>query len=216
MAVLEQDEPILEPVSPPAPEPGEQWRRGKKGEYVPRTDGRPGVIMRQGEETVEQARERDSRDTPRDKAPKRRAKPKMPPAASRKVDFKQLEETLADALRAPGAIAITFGDQWGFEHFNMSGPYLARQLMNASEYNPWLRKRLEEAATGEEAMMKVAGIAGIAGGLVMYLVPPTVYYLNLRVPEKAREMMHVPPRKENRPPYAGPPPSPLAGQPFAA
>ena len=86
-----------------------------------------------------------------------------------------------------------------------AGPYLARTLINASEYNPWLRRKLEESASGEDALMKVMGMVGIAGGFVMYFVPPTIYFLNLRVPDKAREAFGIPPRRE--PDYApGPPP----------
>jgi len=206
MSVLDTEDELLEPpVAPPeTPPPSEEvWRVDKNGnQYVPRTDGRSGVIRRQGDETIEQARERDS--NPKDQAPKRKPKkPKMPPAP-RKVDLKALEEPLAAALKAPGAVAMSFGDEWAFEHFNMAGPYLARQLVLAAEYNPWLRRRLEEAASGEEAMMKVMGMMAIGGAVVMYFVPPTIYFLNLPVPEQARAMMHVPPRRERQPAYASP------------
>lgn len=203
------DEEILEPVSPPSPpSPDDGWRTNKAGRhYIPRQDGRAGVILREGGESIEEARERDSK--PKDQAPKRkRAKPKMP-AAPKKVDLKALEEGLAAALKTPGAVAMSFGDEWGFEHFNMSGPYLARQLVLASEFNPWLRRKLEEAATGEEAMMKIVGIMGISGALFAYVVPPVVYYFNLPVPDKAREMWHVPPRRDRMAPNAfSPPPAP--------
>lgn len=217
MVVLEDDE-ILEPVSAPAPPSADDgWRTDKNGNrYVPRDDGRSGVIRRQGDqETVDEARERDSK--PKDSPPRTKAKkPKMPPAP-KKVDLRLLEEGLSGALKAPGAVAMSFGDEWGFEHFNISGPYLARQLVLASEFNPWLRKRLEEAAAGEEVMMKIMGLMGIAGALVGYLVPPLIYYLNLPVPEQARSMWHVPPRKERTPDYAATPSSPsAAGDPFEA
>jgi len=201
------DEPVAPPPSngsPPAAE-GLTWQLDKQGrEYIPRQDGRSGIIVRQGKETVEQAIVRDGRPKSGDKRPRRkRAKPSMP-EAPRKVDLKELEQELAMALKAPGAFARTFGDEWLTEHFDISAPYLARNLVLASEHNPWLRKKLEEAASGQDAMMKIVGLVGVSGALIGYAVPPLIYVLNLPVPEKARELWGMPPRREPKPPYAAP------------
>jgi hypothetical protein len=196
----DETEDVLTPPEPP-PAATEEWSITKNGrQYVGRRDGRSGIVYREGEETIEQARARDS--TPKDKRPRRKPKtPKLPPA-SRKVDLKELEQTLAEALKAPAMLCATFGDEWGAEHFQRAGPYLARNLILASEHNPWLRQKLEEAATGQDAMMMVVSLVGVGGALFVYTVPPVIYFLNLPVPHKTREMFGIPDRKEKPPPYA--------------
>ncbi len=216
--MAEVHEHELEDVLPPiggngssteSVESGLQWLRDKQGrDYIPRQDGRSGIIVRQGDETIEQAISRDSRPKAGDKRPRRKSKPRMP-EAPRKVDLKELEQELSMALKAPAAVARTFGDEWLTDHFDLSAPYLARNLVLAAEHNPWLRKKLEEAATGQDAMMKIIGLVGVSGALIGYAVPPIIYVLNLPVPEKARELWGMPPRRETPPPYAaGPPPAP--------
>lgn len=203
MSVTDLEEPIGPPAEPPPAE--EAWRTSKDGsyQYVPRPKGKSGVIRRQGEETIEQARERDQ--LPKDERPKRKPKrPKMPDAP-RKVDLKELEATLADALKAPAIMCGMFGDEWAANHFTISGPYLARNLILASEHNPWLRKKLEEASTGQDAMMMMISLVGVGGALFGYAIPPIVYWFNLPVPEKGREMFGIPPRREQKPSYAVPP-----------
>jgi hypothetical protein len=206
---------LAEPLTPPEPAPGQpeptqppptEWRTDTRGrDYIPRRragrpDGRQGNIIRQGDETIEQAIARDSK--PRDERPRRKPKrPKMP-EAPRKVDLKELEQTLAEALKAPAMMCATFGDDWAAEHFTRSGPYLARNLILASEHNPWLRARLEEAAAGGDAMMKLVSLVGVGGALFAYSIPPIVYWFNLPVPEKTREMFGIPPRRERTPAYA--------------
>jgi len=199
----------LEETAPPAAGNGTPpaseltWQTDKQGrKYVPRQDGRSGIIIRQGEETIEQAIARDQRPKSGDKRPRRKSKRPSMPESPRKVDLKELEQELAMALRAPGAFARTFGDEWLTEHFDISAPYLARNLVLASEHNPWLRKKLEEAATGQDAMMKIMGMVGVGGALIGYAVPPLIYVLNLPVPEKARELWGMPPRRERTPEYA--------------
>jgi hypothetical protein len=210
---------VVEPVQPPPPAngDGEQWLTDKNGDlYIRRGNGRPGIIKRQGEETPAQARERDAKAS--EKRPKPKPKrPKMPPAP-KKVDLKQLEEELAGALKAPGAIAMAFGDEWMFDHFTTKGPDLARQLVLAADHNPWLRKQLETMATGEEAIMKFAAIFNVGGALFLYLAPPVVYLFNVPVPDRGRTMLGVPPRDDKKPPpYAAPtPPTPGPEQPFGA
>jgi hypothetical protein len=203
----------LEPVAPPSPngtpEPDvEQWRQDKNGDdYVPR-QGRPGIIKRQGEETIAQARARDALP----KTTKRPRKPKRPamPDAPRKVDLKELELTLAEALKQPAIAAGMAGDEWAADHFTVAGPYLARNLVRASEHNPWLRRKLEDAATGQDAMMTIVSLMPVMGGLVLYFVPPVIYWFNLPVAETTRKRFGIPPRKEpDRPPeYAAAAPQP--------
>jgi hypothetical protein len=203
----------VEDVTPPRPDldgsgPAEQgWKTDKRGKkYIPRptppgsTHGK-GAIYREGTETTEEALARDR--AKQEERPRRdkQAKPKMPPA-SRKVESRELEESLAAALKAPGAIAMTLSpDDWLPEHFNVAGPHLARHVVLASEHNPWLRRRLEEAAQGEDAMWAVISIIGVGGALFAYAVPPIVYLFNFPVPENARKRWGMPPRGP-APPYS--------------
>ena len=205
-----------EEVGPPPPPPAangqpppEEWKRTKDGkqEYIGRKGGRSGIIYRQGDETIAQARARDSQPT-KDKRPQRKSKRPSMPDPPRQVDLKELEVTLAEALKAPAMVCATFGDEWAAEHFTASGPYLARNLILASEHNPWLRKKLEEAATGQDAMMMVVSLVGVGGALFTYVIPPVIYWFNLPAPRKTRELFGIPDRRE--PVYAAdqPPPSP--------
>lgn len=192
--------------APPAADT--DWRRDKRGkEYVIRGGGHAGIIYRQGQETPEEARARvdaAATDKLRPGRGKPKSKPKMP-EAPRKIESKELEESLAAALKAPGAIAMSLSpDDWLPEHFNTSGPYLARHIVLASEHNPWLRRRLEEAAQGQDAMWAVISLIGVGGAVFAYAVPPVIYLFNLPVSENVRARWGMPPR-EPRPPYAGPP-----------
>jgi hypothetical protein len=204
------DRPVAsEPPRTSGPPPDDDgWKRSDKNgrQYYNPTPGQRGarVIYRQGQETLAQAIARDAeeqRQTARDKRPHKRTRPKLP-EPPRGVDLKQLETTLAEALKAPAMVCASFGDEWGAEHFNLSGPHLARNLVLASEHNPWLRRKLEEAATGEDAMMMVVSLVGVGGALFAYVVPPIVYYFNLPAPKKTREMFGIPDRKQPPPPYA--------------
>lgn len=207
------------PVAPPGDNgqaPGEVWLTDKNGRaYVKRGGGKAGIIIRQEDgETVEQARARDALPKS-ERRPRRRPRtPKLPPAPS-KIDLKALEQALSEGLKAPGAICASFGDEWGAEHFTSRGPYLARNLVLASQHNPWLREKLEQAASGEDAMMKIVGLLGVGGAFVMYVAPPVIYYLNLRVPDKTRGMLDLPPRRDDQD-AATAPPHPPAGDPAGA
>jgi hypothetical protein len=229
-------------VQPPPPIIGddgiEQWRDSARGYQFVTARGRPGLIRRRGDETVEQARARDETEHKVPKAPPeptsgpepeskpkrgRPPKTKMPPLppASAKIDLKELEKTLAEALKAPGMLCASFGDEWAANHFANAGPYLARNLILASQHNPWLRAKLEEAATGQDAMMKIVSLVGVGGALVTYMVPPVIWWLNLPVPDKTRELFGIPERRERKPDYAagaqdGRPPSPEAPEPAPA
>ncbi|HKD16467.1 MAG TPA: hypothetical protein VKG23_01270 [Thermoanaerobaculia bacterium] len=195
-------EPIA-PHTPPA-DGDAGWKRDAQGRQY--TSGGPGSgirgsIYRQGEETVEQARERRARDAerPRDKRPRKTKRPPMPDAP-KKPDLKELERMLAEALKAPAMICATFGDEWSADHFVVSGPYLARNLIVASEHNPWLRRKLEEAAVGQDAMMLVVSLVGVGGALFAYAIPPIIYWFDLPVPDRARAMFGIPAKR--RPTYA--------------
>lgn len=208
-----------EPVSPPKPSPApspppdrEQWRKDRNGrEFVGKGPGQgKGNVYRLGDETVEQARARTIADrAARDAGetrPRRKTKVPKLQEAPREVDLKELEASLVEALKAPAMVSAMFGDEWAAEHFTRSAPYLARNVIRAAEHNPWLRKRLEQAATGEEAMMIVVSLVGVAGGLVMYLVPPLVWWFNLPVSPKTRELLGVPRRDRVNPADARTPP----------
>lgn len=213
--------PQLEEPLPPSP-PITEWRVDARGKYyVPRDDGVPGIIIRWDEsETVAQARERMA--LPRDQRPKRkRARPnvpKLPEEKAKKADLRELEATLAEALKAPAMVCAMVGDEWSAEHFTRAGPYLARNLILASEHNPWLRRKLEEAATGEDAMMLVVSLVGVGGAVISYTLPPIVYWLNLPVSDRVRVMFGIPDRKNppRQPDYAATNGAPAdAGSPFA-
>lgn len=200
-----------EELGPPPPAgngkpPDDGWRVDKQGrEYIPRGADRRGVIYRQGEETQDQARERDSR--PRDKRPRKSKRGPMP-EAPRTIDLKELEAALAEGLKAPAMLCAAMGDEWAANHFVQQGPFLARNLITASQHNPWLRAKLEEAATGQEATMKIITLVGVGGALVSYTLPPLVYWLNLPVPDRTRAMFGVPERRQKPPPNATAPPPP--------
>jgi hypothetical protein len=197
--------------------PPRQWQQMKDGrDYVPRpmipgARRGSGIIFRQDGETVEQALARDAaRETAKQQGADRRPKPKSKrppmPEAPKAVDLKELERTIAEALKAPAIVCATFGDEWAANHFTASGPYLARNLIVASEHNPWLRKKLEEAATGQDAMMIVVSLVGVGGALFSYAIPPIIWWFNLPVSDQARQMFGIPARR--KPTYAATPESP--------
>jgi hypothetical protein len=201
---VDLETPLEEPVAPPPPppEPPEAWQVDKQGrEYVKRKDGRPGIIVRQGEETIEQARERDAAG-PKDRRPRRKTKTPKMPEPPKQLDLKALEAALTEALKTPALACAMVGDQWAADHFTQTGPYLARNLILASEHNPWLRRKLEEMATGGDAMMTVISLVPVIGGLMLYFVPPVIYWFNLPVPDQTRQRFGIPPRKEQTPAYA--------------
>jgi len=192
--------------------PAGQWLRDSRGREYIRAEGRRGIIYRQAGETVEDALRRDAR--PRDERP-RRPRPKAPPKPS-SVDLKELERLLADVFRAPAvpAAALLTGMDggWTADHFTNMGPFLARNLVVAAEHNPWLRVRLERAAGGGDLAMQLAAMVPLASAVLLYTVPPLVYWLNLPMPDKGRELFGIPQRKQDAP---KPPPTPPAGTPSA-
>lgn len=181
------------------------WKRDKQQRQYVSAQGRRGVIYRQGDETVAQALERDAKPK-RDKPPRRSKTPGKTPPPPKTVDMKELERLLAEALAAPAFVCATFGDQWAADHFTNQGPNLARNLVAAADHNPWLRSRLEAAASGGDAAMKLISLVGVGGALFGYAVPPIIYWFNLPVPDKGREMFGIPPARNAQPA----PPSGLA------
>lgn len=202
------------PIDLSMPPPVLDWQTDKRGkEYIPKPQGR-GMIYRLDDETVDQALERDR--MPKDSRPRRKPKAPKMPDPSKKPDLKELELTLAEALKAPAMPCAMFGDTWAAEHFTVSGPYLARNLILAADHNPWLKMKLEEAATGQDAMMKMVSLVGVGGALFGYAIPPIIYWLNIPVPDRTRQMFGIPARRERPPEYAVTDDAAAAEEPIAA
>jgi hypothetical protein len=196
MALEDEKNEELGTGPPPEPTPDDGWKSDKSGKQFVNAKGRPGIIYRQGNESIEQARERDKR--PRDKRPRKSKRPKMPDAPA-KVDAKELERELTDIFCSPAMMCGAFGDEWGVGHFTNHGPILARNLVLAGEKNPWLRRKLEEFATGQDATLAMMSLVPVGGALIGYALPPVIYYLNLPAPERTRLMFGIPPRREKEP-----------------
>lgn len=200
MSDLADAPPALEDLTPPAPagpavEPG--WKRTADGkrEYTTR-EGKRGVIYRKEGETVAEAVARDQ-EQPKDQKPRRKPKTPRKPAPPKAADLKELEAILAEAFASPAMICAGFGDEWAANHFTNQGPYLARNLIRASEHNPWLRRKLEDAASGGDTAMKLISLVGVGGALFGYAAPVIIYWFNLPVPDKAREMFGIPEAREH-------------------
>ncbi|HET9118700.1 MAG TPA: hypothetical protein VFN75_11605, partial [Pseudonocardiaceae bacterium] len=71
-------------------------------------------------------------------------------------------------------------------------------LVLASETNPWLRRKLENAASGGDMMMQLMSLVGVGGAVVMYVVPPLVWWFNLPIPEEGRAMLGIPVKEHSR------------------
>ena len=198
--------PVEEPAAAPPPA-DDGWRTDANGQRFVAAKGRRGIVKQKGTETVQEALDRDARD--RDQRPQRKGSGKTTkkPPPPRKTDLKELEALLADAFSSPSFVCASFGDQWGANHFTNQGPLLARNLVLSAQHNPWLRRKLEEAASGGDLMTKVLSLVGIAGAFIGYAFPPIVYYLNLPVPDKAREMFGIPDKPPPDVPYG---PSPVS------
>jgi len=210
------------------------WLKNAAGrEYIP-AQGRSGVIYRQGEETPEQARARDERDNTKGERPRKKAQPvkgKKPPAPTQ-VDLKKLEHQLAEGLKMPAMVFAAAPGvpeaerMWAVNHFTKPGlggaDYLARNLVAASEYNPWLREQLERAVSGEAIAVKMITSMSLAAAVFAYAAPPLIVMANLPFPDVGRELLDMPPRRAEAPPApephaesatptaAAPPPEPVA------
>ena len=201
-----------DPVTPVEPPQPASWKRDKRGkDFTSRGDGTNYPLYRVGEETPEQARERYTKQKSEgkkgDKKPQRKTKVPPKQEAPKSLDLKALEHELAEMLKAPAVGAALYGDEYLCDHFTRTGPHLARNLVVASENNPWLRKKLEELASGETFLMNIMTMVPLVSGALMYAVPPVIYLLNLPVPETTRARFGIPERKAtNAHPDATPPP----------
>lgn len=171
------------------------WKTNKAGREYIVNPGRKGMLFRQGDESVGEAILRAG--LPDDPAPKRKSKagrhkPDPPPATS---DLRELEAMLAEAFKSPAVICGMAGDEWAANHFDLAGRALARNLVVASQHNPYLRKKLEAASTGGDAAIQLMSMAALGGAVIMYIGPPVVHWFNLPVPDKAREMFGIPDRR---------------------
>lgn len=172
------------------------WKRNKAGRWYAPARGRSGVVYRQGNETVEEAHALDAKGA-KQRRPKSKPKAPKPPAPTQQ-SLKELEYALAEAFKAPAVLAAANGDEWAAMHFTSRGPLLARNLIAAAEHNPWLRAKLEAALVGDVFIIKLITSFGVASALVMYALPPMIYYLDPPfVPDKAREMFDVPHRSKD-------------------
>lgn len=176
------------------------WRTDSQGrKWIP-ARGRSGRIMRQGDETVEQAFARDAQGG-KDEKPKRKAATasgRKPPAPTSKA-LKDIEHQLAEALSSPAMVFAISGEDWAVKHFTTQGPELARQLVAASEHSEWLRAQLTAIVAGEAAAVKLMAMAALTAAVVGYAAPPIIYFANLPVPDQARVMLRIPPRKPKTP-----------------
>jgi hypothetical protein len=187
---MSDDIPGIEPLDDPAAAAElNGWRANRAGRlYIPRPDG-IGQIYRRGEESVAEAFARDAK--PKDERPRKsKTPPRKPPPA--KADLRELEQLLSEAFRSPAVACAAFGDEWSADHFTNQGPALARNLVLSAEHNPWLRRKLEDAASGGDMAMQLVSLLGVAGALASYMLPPLIWWFGLGVPDKAREMFGIP------------------------
>lgn len=189
------------PAEPAASNGAAAWKRDKQGrEYVP-ARGRRGLVYRQEGELVEHALSRDeaARLRPKDERPRRKATARKPqaelPPRPKSLELQEIEEALAEALRSPAIACALAGDEWAANHFTEQGPRLARNLIVASQHNPWLRRKLEAAQSGEEFALRVMTMGGLAFAVFGYLAPPIVWWANIPVSPKGRELLHIPPAR---------------------
>lgn len=179
----------ITPGQPPGPEgdglagmDAPDWQADGRGRrFVKAPAGHPraekgGTIYRRGDETVAEALERTSRPDQDKKPPPKPRKKSMPKREA--VDLKTIEEALGQVFQAPGQVAgMLLQDEWIMAHFMIRGPELARALCNASEHNPWLRKKLIELSTGGAAAMQLQAIVMLMIASASYAVPPFAYLL---------------------------------------
>ena len=194
------DDPLAdEPLNDPA---GEGWKLNKAGREYIVNPGRKGMLFRQGDESIADAIARGG--LPDDPAPKRARRSKAgkhkpdPPSS---LDLRELEAMLAEAFKSPAVLCGLAGDEWAAHHFDMAGPSLARNLVLASQHNPYLRTKLEAMSVGGDSAMQLMSMAALAGAALMYVGPPVIHWFNLPVPDKAREMFGIPDRRVDRGPF---------------
>jgi hypothetical protein len=152
--------------------------------------GRTGVVYRHGEETVAEAYERDARG-PGDRPPKRKQHQQKKASAPTEQDLREVEKVLADMFRSPAFLAAGFGDSWAADHFTRQGPELARNLVHAARFNPWLREKLLAATTDPGFAMRLASLVYLGVSAVGYILPPIIWWTGTPAP-KVRELYGIP------------------------
>lgn len=226
MGVAAEDPTVEAPGAETAPGGGAEnggdagWKTDKQGRQYAPARGRSGVVYRQGTESLEEAYARDGQG-PKDRKPRGKSKTNLPPKPTA-IDARQLEHALTELLQSPGFAAAMAGDEFLTDHFAKQGPNLARNLVAASQRNPWLRQKLEALMVGDEFMVKLMTTIGVGGAVISYAVPPILYVLPMggeRV-DRAREMFGVPERPTKEEPRAdtapAAPPAPPEGAPAPA
>lgn len=191
-----------DPEAAGGPDVDAGWQTDKRGKWYAPARGRSGLLRRVGNETLEEAYARDAgdrenrgADRPPKPKPTKSKVPKQP--APTTVTSIELEALLREVLSAPAMGAGMAGDQWAADHFTREAPVLARNLVAASEHNPWLRRKLEGLVLGEDLLVKLLTLLPVAGALVAYSIPPIIYYFDPPfIPREARQMMRVPDRRE--------------------
>lgn len=176
------------------------WRKDTKDRYYIPRQGKSGVIYRQGDETPDEARARDSKGPAKDRPPKsKRSKVPKAPAPSQKT-IQEIEFALSELFKSPEMVTAMQGDEWATMHFDREAPVLARNLAHAAETNPWLRSKLEAIITGEGVFLfKILALAPLISAAIAYLVPPFIYYFDPKfIPAEARDRFNVPHRPSER------------------
>lgn len=191
-------EPVEETSIPVDNPSAEGWRQDKKGRWFIGAKGRAGVIYRKGDESVDEAIQRDQDARESGRPPKSKPKTEKAPAPTRKTS-KELELALTESLQAPAMLAGLHGDEWVANHLYVEAPTLARNLVAAAEHNPKFRTRLEAIAGGETAFGQFILQIAVANALVAYALPPVLYYLGDRAPARMRETFQVPPKPAKPP-----------------
>lgn len=201
MSVTTEEPPTVDATASPA----EGWSTDKNGRQFAPARGRGGRVFRHGDETLEEAYARDA-STKRDPPPKSRGgKSRVPkaPAPTAKT-IVELEFMLVELLRSPEMVTAATGDEWATEHFHREAPVLARNLAQAADRNPWLRRKLEAMLTAEDLfIVRVLSLIPVAAAAIAYALPPIIYFLDPGfIPASARDMFHVPYRPEKPAPAA--------------
>jgi hypothetical protein len=172
------------------------WKLDKRQRYYTSAGpaGRAGVIYRDGDESIQEAIDRDREARENGRPPKSKpAKTTKAPAPTRKT-AQELEKALTASLEAPAMLAGLHGDEWVASHIYREAPTLARNLVAAAEHNPKLWAKLESIAGGETAFGQMILQIAVANALVAYALPPMLFYLGDRAPQRLRDTFQVPPK----------------------
>jgi hypothetical protein len=173
-----------------------EWKQDKKGRYyIPRVEGAGGgMIWRKGDETVDEAR---ARDTERSQHKKRSdPKPGGKHAAKSgppKATTAELESFLAELLVMPAIpVKTLLGCDYCMHHFLTQGPLAAHQIAELSTDNPALRRLLERMYVSWTSLTYGAVLAAYIGKPLLHHAAPAP------VLEAAGPFLGVPPRAPTR------------------